>query len=161
MEPTERIYNLTAKVVAFKKKVDDFDGTKATSYESLMVCLVPEHNDEFARFAAAWMPQALGEYTEIVTMVANHPVSPFARMSVHAGGDKNNALGVFQGPYLFVMTTGMAQYLARKKNGQRIAVKVVPEQNDDLADQAADAEGDFDLIAGQELMPGSVKPGNT
>ena len=152
MDVTQRFYRLTCYVKAFSKRVDDFNGVKNVSYNTLIVCLVPEKNDEFFRFHHAWVPENQNETPEVVGEIS-HPYSPYARLAVRMGGDLNNKLGGFDGPYLFVMTTGMAQYLASKKSNERIAVKILPEGDESLADFSVDAEGDFDLVSGQELHP--------
>ena len=152
MEPTQRIFRLTCYVRAFSKLVEDFDGKQKVSYNTLMVCLIPERNDEFFRFYHAWVPENPDESPETAVEIPN-PFSPYAKVAIRCGGDLNNTLGGFDGPYLFVMSKGMAQYLASKKDGQRIVVKVLPEADEALADHSYDGEGNYDLIPGQELHP--------
>lgn len=156
MDPTERPYNLVCTVKCLDRAInEDLGNGKINSYMSLIVLLIPEQTDECMHFYRAWLPEVPEEKPEVNAQLSV-PVAPFSRVAVCCGPDRNNTEGRFEGPYLFVMNTGLAKWLKKNKDGQRIVIKILSESEEGLMDQGIDddAAGSYDLIPGQTSFGG-------
>lgn len=138
-EMTERRYVLKCKTKFFRKSVNENINGKQKSYERKLVLLIPQDNDQRTRFLMAWLPDTTQDYYEVSTFISR-PVDGPARMSVHRADDRSDR------HYLFVMSVGAEEVLAKLAEGSLINVEVMKGSEDSEADFAADPDHDHEVV---------------
>lgn len=140
-DPTYKKYNLTCTTKFFSKEIkEDIGKGVIQSYRRKLVLLVPETNDEFYRFASAWLPSDSKSHFELAAQLAAPAHSP-VRLSVHLGHDEK-----LDKPYLFVMSKGVEDILVKYKEGLRLQVTTLPANEDDEADNVEASQGNFEVM---------------
>jgi len=133
-------FYLRCKVKFFEKWVDD----NGRRYFRKLVILIPDEGDERTRFLNRWLPETLEEHFELGVTIAP-PIDSPCRVSVHRGPSEKSLYH-----HLFVMSKGVEDIILQYvKEGSYLNVTVLSEDNEEILDQAKDANGDYDLIHGQ------------
>lgn len=143
IEPTEREYNIRAKVKFVNLDVKDHD----RQYKRKIVILHPKTSTEQALFYSAWLPEVAEEYFELTGIIRSGIATPVRLAILKAKS------GVSQSPYLMIMNKGIEEeFINQRFEGKVIDLTIMAEGNDELADAARDSGGSFDLIHGQETL---------
>lgn len=138
---TFKKYHLKCKIKFFLKDVKEDIGKGITqSYKRKLVLLVPDFNDEFSRFASAWLPDNPKTHFELAAQIGAPAHLP-ARCSVHFGHDEK-----FDKPYLFMMSKGVEDILVKYAEGTTIQVTTLPADQDSEADNTEADQGSYDVM---------------
>lgn len=133
--PNERHYHIKCKIVSAPMSYEDEQSRGKAIVTEEMIFLVPEVSSESMRFFGAWLPHVDTEHFEVVAMLP-HPINGPCRLSVHRGSR------VVHDHHLFVMSVGVEREL-KKIVGSFIEIDVLPEDEDEYADQMIDADLPF------------------
>lgn len=129
INPTERVYNLRAKVHVVRHFAKQ--GLDERQHETKSVVLVPCDNDETTRFYMAWLPDDKKNKPEVLCQMGR-PVYGACRMAVMRDSE------LFpKGPHLFVMSVGVEEILLNKE-GEIIEFSTEPGSNDSKDSHAVD-----------------------
>lgn len=140
-DPTYKQYKLKCTTKFFNKNIkEDIGKGVIQSYKRKLVLLVPEHNDEFNRFARAWLPDDSKQYFELAAVLGGPAHTP-SRLSVHLGHDEK-----LDRPYLFVMSKGAEDILIKYKEGTNLIVTTLPANEDAEADSVEANQGNFEVM---------------
>lgn len=143
LEPTQQEYNITAKVKFVDVNVKDHD----RQYSRRLVILIPQESMQRDLFFNAWLPEVSEEYFELATVIRSSIPSP-CRMAILKAKK-----GISDRPYLTIMSKGVEEdFISHKMEGKIVEVKILPEDQDHVSDDARDSGGNFDLIHGQETL---------
>ncbi len=124
---TQQEYNLKCRVEI--KRLTYKEIADGRQHEADCVLLIPDHEaTETMKFFTAWLPDTIDTYHEVPSYVL-HPINSPCRMAVL----RNDELDGFH--HLFVMSTGIEEILKRR-NGQSVFVRILPEADDEICDKA-------------------------
>lgn len=142
-EPTQKEYNITAKVKFVDVDVKDND----RQYKRKLVLLIPQESSEQVLFFNAWLPETSGEFFELSAVIKSGVPTP-ARLAILKSRE-----GIYDRPYLMVMSKGVEEdFISYRMEGKTVSLTILPEGEDEVADLAKDSGGDYDLISGQESL---------
>jgi hypothetical protein len=141
-DPTCQEYYLKCRTRFITKNVsDEIKKGVVNQYQRHMVILVPEHNDQFVRFARAWVPETIEEYYELAADLGP-PIHGPSRLSVHMGHDQ-----WCDRPYLLVMSKGVEEIIQKFPEGCVMQVTTLSANEESQADHANDDTAhSFDVV---------------
>lgn len=125
MEATKKEYHISCKVRVVGQNWRHYKGK---TIEDKAVVLIPNQSTEAQKFLNAWLPEDHSEHFEIVGEIA-HPVYSACRMSIH----RANKL-VPDTHHLYMMSVAGVDALVHK-DGENIDIKILPEDQDERADE--------------------------
>jgi hypothetical protein len=120
IEPTERRYNLSAKVTVKHVTYRDEQSKGISNAEADIVCLIPQESTERDLFFGAWLPDTLDGSHELGIMMG-HPVGGTFRAAIRHGNEWCRE------KHLFVMTKWVEDIL-KSVPGQITHFHVLGEQ---------------------------------
>lgn len=140
-DPTLRNYKFNARVEVKKiHVVDVVPGSGVKEFDREVCVLVPCESDQRTSFLNAWLPETSGEYFEIA-MILGSPISSPCRGAIRRANE------VCSDHHIYVMSKGVEEELIRYgMDNKRLVVEVLPANHEELAEQAPDSDGDYDVL---------------
>lgn len=114
-DPTERKYILKCRPQVKKLWVED----AGRKYQSTIMILVPEHNDQCSQFFSAWLPDEVSEHYEMGSYIHSPVMSP-ARLSIHRRNENCSE------HHLTVMSKGVADEIEKYMMNKVLTVEILP-----------------------------------
>ena len=148
MDIEQKSYLIRVKFTFKRISVND----NGRSYNSSLVILQPDQmSHKTNEFFMDWTPQDARDHVEKVGIIKT-PINSPARFSIRPAGEHSST------HYLHVMSKGVADMMIKRiPIGNYLIIDIRPEEEDTLADQAPDADGNYSTIRGQEGFDNSPK----
>lgn len=134
-EKIEQTYHLKCRARVFSLWVDD----AGRKYQSKILILVPEMNDQAARFFDAWLPDEADKHYELAAYI-ELPIASMARLSVHRRNDR------CEKHHLTVMSKGVAEEIEKYALNKVINVETYPSSKELESLGSKETSGDFTKI---------------
>lgn len=131
----EQSYFLKCRASVFSLWVDD----AGRKYQSYILILVPEMNDQAAKFFDAWLPEDSDKHYELAGYI-QAPIASNARLSVHRRNDR------CEKHHLTVMSRGVADEIQKYALDKVINVEIFPSSRELESLESKETSGDFTKI---------------
>lgn len=134
-EKIEQTYFLKCSPKTFKVWVDD----AGRKYQSTILILIPEMNDQAARFFDAWLPEDSDKHYELAAYI-QAPIASSARLSIHRRNDR------CEKHHLTVMSKGVAEEIEKFAMERIINVEILPASQELESLGSKETSGDFTKV---------------
>ena len=131
----EQEYFLKCRASVVSLWVDD----AGRKYESKILILVPEMNDQAARFFDAWLPEDADKHYELAGYI-RAPIASKARLSIQRRNDRCDK------HHLTVMSKGVADEIEKFALDKVLSVEIFPSSRELESLESKETSGDFTKI---------------
>lgn len=134
-DATERTYVLKCRPAIFKVWVED----AGRKYQSTILLLVPEVNDQCVQFFNAWLPEDAQTHFELGAFI-HPPIASPARLSVHRRNERS------PNHHLTVMSRGVAEEIEKFAMNKVLTVDILPASQELASLDSKETSGDYTKV---------------